>query len=159
MRNDEVIRSIRYMLDIDDVKIAHILKLRDYKPRRGEVEAIFETEDVPEFEHPKDTSDVLMAHFLDGLIYYLRGKSKDHPPRPIKTPVTNNMILKKLRVAFKLQENDMHNILESAGFSLSKHEMSALFRKKGHKNYRECGDQVLRYFLKGLTMRVRRSID
>lgn len=155
MRNDEVIRSIRYMLDINDIKIAQILKLRDYKPRRGEIEAIFETEDVPEFEYPEDTSDELMAHFLDGLIYYKRGKSKDHPPRPIKTPVTNNMVLKKLRVAFKLKEKDMHDILESAGFSLSKHEMSALFRRKGHKNYRECGDQVLRYFLKGLTMRER----
>src|SRR5699024_9310546 len=118
MRNDEIIRSIRYLLNIDDVKIAHILKLRDYKPRRGEIEAIFETEDVPELEYPDDASDELMAYFLDGLIYYKRGKSKDHPPRPIKTPVTNNLVLKKLRVAYKLKEKDMHEILDSAGFSL-----------------------------------------
>lgn len=143
------------MLDLNDIKIAHILKLRDYNPRRGEVEAIFEKGDSPEDDKQKDCSDELMAHFLDGLIYHQRGKSKDHPPRPIKTPVTNNMILKKLRVAFKLHEKDMHNILESAGFSLSKHEMSALFRSEEHKNYRACGDQILRYFLKGLTMRVR----
>lgn len=151
MRNDDIIQSIRYMLDLDDIKIAHILKLRGYKPKRGEVEAIFKPED----EKEGDSSDELIAHFLDGLIYYKRGKSKDHPPRPIKTPVTNNMVLKKLRVAFKLREKDMHDILELAGFSLSKHEMSALFRREGHKNYRECGDQILRYFLKGLTMRVR----
>ena len=96
-----------------------------------------------------------MAHFLDGLIYYKRGKSKKHPPRPIKTPVTNNMVLKKLRVAFELREEDMHETLEQGGFSISKPEMSALFRREGHKNYRECGDQILRYFLKGLTERVR----
>lgn len=155
MRNTDIIRSIRYMLDLDDVKIAQILQLRGYTPRRGEVEDIFEKEDVPEHEHPEDTSDELFAYFLDGLIYHLRGKSDKHPPRPIKTPVNNNMVLKKLRVAFKLQEDDMHEILESAGFSLSKHEMSALFRREGHKNYRECGDQIMRYFLKGLTMRVR----
>ena len=155
MRNDDVIQSIRYMLDLDDIKIAHILKLRDYTPERGEVEAIFENRDDADAEGKADCSDELMAHFLDGLIYYRRGKSKDHPPRPIKTPVTNNMVLKKLRVAFKLHEEDMHEILESAGFSMSRHELSALFRSKGHTNYRECGDQVLRYFLKGLTMKIR----
>lgn len=151
MTNDDIIQSIRYMLDLDDIKIAHILKLRGYQPNRGEVAAIFKPED----EKEGDSSDELTAHFLDGLIYFRRGKSKEHPPRPIKTPVTNNMVLKKLRVAFQLREKEMHHILESAGFSLSKHEMSALFRREGHKNYRECGDQVLRYFLKGLTMRIR----
>lgn len=159
MRNDDVIRSIRYMLDLDDIKIAHILKLRDYEPRRGEVATIFNPGEVPEGEHPADASEELMAYFLDGLIYYRRGKDKNHPPHPIKTPITNNMVLKKLRVAFKLKEKDMHTILESAGFSLSKHEMSALFRSEGSKNYRECGDQVLRYFLKGLTLRLRGDAD
>lgn len=143
------------MLDINDREITHILKLRGYKPERGEVAAIFDSQDLPEGEKGPDCSHQLMAHFLDGLIYYKRGKSKDHPPRPIKTPVTNNMVLKKLRVAFKLREKDMHNTLELGGFSISKPEMSALFRREGHKNYRECGDQILRYFLKGLTERVR----
>lgn len=155
MRNDDVIQSIRYMLDLNDRDIAHILKLRGYKPSHGEVAAIFANQNKPEEEKGKDCSEQLMAYFLDGLIYYKRGKSKDHPPRPIKTPVTNNMILKKLRVAFKLHEEDMHDILDLGGFSISKHEMSALFRREGHDNYRECGDQILRYFLKGLTHRLR----
>ena len=143
------------MLDIDDVKIAHILKLRGYTATREEVASIFDNPELPEDQNQADTSHELMAYFLDGLIYYLRGKSDKHPPRPIKTPVTNNMVLKKLRVAFKLQEDDMHDIMDSAGFSFSKPEMSALFRSEESKNYRECGDQILRYFLKGLTMRIR----
>jgi len=155
MRNDDVIQSIRYMLDLNDIEIANILKLRGYKPERGEVAQIFKSQNLPDGEKGEDCSHVLMGHFLDGLIYHERGKNKKHPPRPIKTPVTNNIVLKKLRVAFKLQENDMHNILERGGFSISKHEMSALFRRKGHKNYRECGDQILRYFLKGLTEHLR----
>ncbi|HLR26266.1 MAG TPA: DUF1456 family protein [Fodinibius sp.] len=155
MRNDDIIQSIRYMLDIDDVKIAQILKLRGYRPKRGEVAAIFDSQQQPEGEKGPDCSHNLMAHFLDGLIYYKRGKSDEHPERPIKTPVTNNMVLKKMRVAFKLQEDDMHDIIEAAGFSMSKHEMSALFRSTKSSNYRECGDQVLRYFLKGLTMRMK----
>ncbi|WP_138431346.1 DUF1456 family protein [Fodinibius saliphilus] len=155
MRNDDVIQSIRYMLDIDDHEITKILKLRGYKPERGEVAAIFETQDLPEGEKGPDCSHELMGHFLDGLIYYKRGKSDKHPPRPIKTPITNNIVLKKLRVAFKLREEDMHDVLEEGGFSISKPEMSALFRREGHENYRECGDQILRYFLKGLTERFR----
>lgn len=155
MRNDDVIQSIRYMLDLDDNEIAHILKLRGYKPKRTEVAEIFNNQDLPDDEKGEDCSDQLMGHFLDGLIYYQRGKSDKHPPRPIKTPITNNIVLKKLRVAFKLREKDMHDILELGGFSISKHEMSALFRSKGHQNYRECGDQILRYFLRGLTERLR----
>lgn len=143
------------MLDLNDHEIVHILKLRGYNPQRDEVAHIFKNMHLPDEEKGEDCSHVLMGHFLDGLIYYKRGKSKKHPPRPIKTPITNNIVLKKLRVAFKLREKNMHDILEQGGFSISKHEMSALFRRKGHDNYRECGDQILRYFLKGLTQRVR----
>jgi len=49
----------------------------------------------------------------------------------------------------------MHQILADAGFPISKPELSALFRQPGHKNFRLCGDQLLRNFLKGLTLRVR----
>lgn len=155
MRNDDIIQSIRHMLDLNDNEIAHILKLRGYKPNREEVAQIFKNQNLPDDKKGEDCDHVLMAHFLDGLIYHKRGKSKKHPPQPMKTLVTNNMVLKKLRVAFKLQEKDMHDILERGGFSISKHEMSALFRRKGHDNYRECSDQILRYFLKGLTQRLR----
>ena len=64
-------------------------------------------------------------------------------------------VLKKLRVAFQLKDVDMHEIFAAAGFPLSKPELSALFRQPDHKNYRACGDQLLRNFLKGLTARVR----
>src|SRR5699024_9710116 len=86
MRNDDIIQSIRYMLDIDDVKIAQILKLRGYRPKRGEVAAIFDSQQQPEGEKGPDCSHNLMAHFLDGLIYYKRGKSDEHPERPSKRP-------------------------------------------------------------------------
>lgn len=160
MRNDEVIKSIRYTLDINDVKIAEILKLADYDATRGEIEEIFSDhkEEVKTMDGKsveKDTSHKLTAHFLDGLIYYRRGKSDKHPPQPIKIPVTNNIVLKKLRVAFKLREDDIVDILESVGFSVSKTELSALFRSEDHRNYRACGDQLLRYFLKGLAKKFR----
>jgi uncharacterized protein YehS (DUF1456 family) len=93
--------------------------------------------------------------FLDCLVLHRRGRDDSRPPRPPEQRVTNNVVLKKLRVAFELKDVDMHQILESAGFPLSKPELSALFRQSDHKNFRLCGDQVLRNFLKGLTSRVR----
>jgi uncharacterized protein YehS (DUF1456 family) len=151
MRNNDVIQSIRYMMDVNDAKIAEILKLSGYRATREEIAAIFDDQDG---EGP-DTSHELMAHFLDGLIYYKRGKSDKHPPQPIQIPVTNNIVLKKLRVAFKLREEEIQKILKSAGFTINAPELNALFRKEDHKNYRPCGDQILRYFLRGLTDRVR----
>lgn len=155
MRNDDIIQSIRYILDVGEGEIANILKLTKYKPKRKEIEYIFDGT-IPE-EQKVDTTHELTAYFLDGLIYYKRGKSDKHPPRPIRTPVTNNMVLKKLRVAFKLRDDDILEILRSTGFSISKAEVNALFQKENHSNYRKAGDQVLRYFLKGLANRVRKG--
>ena len=70
-------------------------------------------------------------------------------------PLTNNGILKKLRIALKFREDEMLSTLKLAGMSLSKSELSALFRKEGQRHYKECGDQILRNFLKGLTTRLR----
>ena len=64
--------------------------------------------------------------------------------------MTNNDILKKLRIALKLRDEDIIEILMLAGFTVSKAELSALFRNEDHPNYKECGDQLLRNFLNGL---------
>ena len=77
------------------------------------------------------------------------------PAQPVQWPINNNIILKKLRVAFELKDADLHDILQAADFPVSKPELSALFRKEGQKNYRPCGDQLLRNFLKGLALRLR----
>lgn len=153
MRHDDVIKSIRYMLNISNAKIAEILQLGGFKPTREDLELIFQN--IEDDEEKEDVSDLLMAHFLDGLIFFKRGKSDKHPPRPIEIPVTNNDVLKKLRVAFKLKESDVGAILKNGGFTVSAVELSALFRDKNHRNFRPCGDQLLRYFLRGLTMRLR----
>lgn len=69
--------------------------------------------------------------------------------------MTNNDILKKLRVALKLRDEDIIQILKLAEFDVSKSELSALFRAEDHPNYKECGDQILRYFLNGLIVFMR----
>jgi uncharacterized protein YehS (DUF1456 family) len=69
--------------------------------------------------------------------------------------MTNNDILKKLRVALKLKNTDIIEILKLVDFRISESELGALFRKEDHPNYKECGDQILRNFLNGLVIHLR----
>lgn len=153
MINNDVIRSIRYSLNLRDSDIVDILKLAEAQVPLSEVQDFLRNEEDPNYLECKDE---VMAHFLDGLVYYKRGKEESRPPVPMEFPMTNNIVLKKLRVAFELREDDILEILKDAGFRVGRAELSAFFRRKGHQNYRECGDQFLRNFLKGLTLRLRR---
>jgi uncharacterized protein YehS (DUF1456 family) len=98
-----------------------------------------------------------LGYFLDGLILHKRGRKEIKPGETRKpdSRLTNNTILKKLRIALELKEDDMLGILKLADVDISKSELTALFRKEGHKNYKECGEQFLRKFLKGLSIRYR----
>lgn len=145
---NDVLRSLRHMLNLRDAKILEILALADTKITLEAVQKYLTAEDEPGFV---PCPDEVMARFLDGLIYFRRGKDPTRPPMPIELPVTNNIVLKKIRVAFELKEEDILEILRQAGFAVSPPELSAFFRRKDHPNYRECGDQYLRNFLKGLT--------
>ncbi|MGE5027894.1 MAG: DUF1456 family protein [Betaproteobacteria bacterium] len=154
MINNDVLRSIRYALDLSDAKVAGMVKLAGRDISQADVASLLKKEDEAGFAECDD--DVLSA-FLDGLIIQNRGKMESGPDQG-KAPesrLTNNAILKKLRVAFELKEEDMHQVLALAGFSVSKSELSALFRARNHKNFRKCGDQFLRNFLKGLVIRHR----
>ena len=69
--------------------------------------------------------------------------------------MTNNDILKKLRVALKLRDDDIIKILTLVDFNISKGELGAFFRSEDHPLYMECGDQILRKFLDGLIIHLR----
>ncbi|MBW8807966.1 DUF1456 family protein [Lysobacter capsici] len=154
MITNDVLRSIRYMLDLSDLKVVEIVKLADpdFAIEKADVQAFLKKD---EDEGYAECSDAVLARFLDGLVFHYRGRDENAPPRPMEKRVSNNLVLKKLRVAFELKDVDMHQVFELAGFPVSKPELSALFRQSDHKNFRACGDQMLRNFLKGLTLRVR----
>lgn len=154
MINNDILRSIRYMLDLSDQKVVEIVQLAkaDFPLDKSEIPALVRKEGEEGFV---ECSMPVLAHFLDGLVVYRRGRDDSRPPRPVETHVSNNVVLKKLRVAFELKDVDLHAIFEDAGFPVSKPEMSAFFRDRDHKHYRQCGDQLLRNFLRGLTMRLR----
>ena len=65
----------------------------------------------------------------------------------------NNDIFKKLRIAFNMKDTDIIETLKLSNFEISKSEINAIFRNKSHRNYKPCGDQLLRNFLDGLIAR------
>ncbi len=152
MLNNDVLRSLRYMLKMNNDHLVDILSSMEMAIPAVQMANFVKKEEEPGFVA---CPDVVMGYFLDGLIIRLRGKDQDRPAPKPERRINNNIILKKLRVAFSLKTTDIAEILASQDFRVSQPELSAMLRAPDHKNYRECGDQLLRYFLKGLTARVR----
>lgn len=151
MLNNDVLRSLRYTLNMSDNALLDMLNAVEPDLDLATLRSYLASEEDESFVRMEDE---LMVGFLDNLIISRRGPSPQAAP-PTELPLTNNTVLKKLRVAFTLQESDLLEILDSVSFTVTKPELSALFRKAGHQNYRLCGDQLLRQFLKGLTLRLR----
>jgi uncharacterized protein YehS (DUF1456 family) len=152
MIHNDVLRSVRYMLNVDDEAIAAIVRLGDGEATAADVRAFLMREDEPGY---RVCNHRVMGCFLDGLIVHRRGRDESAPRRPPEPVISNNTVLKKLRVAFSLKEDDLAAMMRAAGFEVSRPELSALFRNPSHNNFRPCGDQFLRNFLKSLTARVR----
>ncbi len=146
MTNNDILRRIRYIFDYNDDTMMHIFALVEREVSREKLSNWLKKEDNPDFEGIYDKD---LACFLNGLIIYYRGKKDDEIPKPEKT-LTNNLIFNKLRIALQLKSEDILEILLLADLKISKHELSAFFRKPHQSQYRLCKDQVLRNFLYGL---------
>lgn len=151
MNNNDILRRIRYIFDFSDSKMIALFGLADHEVTREQISDWLKKDDDPAY---KSCSDTDMAIFLNGLIIDKRGRREGPQPEPEKR-LTNNIIFRKLRIALNLKAEDILEIMELAGLSISKHELSALFRKPGHKHYRDCKDQILRNFLKGVQLKYR----
>ena len=153
MTNNDVLRRIRYIFDFDDSKMISLFALVDQQVTRAEISDWLKKEDEPDH---KKINDSIMANFLNGLIIDKRGRREGSLPVAEKR-LSNNIILNKLKIALNMKAEDVLKALGSADFTMSKHELSALFRKPGDKHYRECKDQILRNFLKGIQLQLRDS--
>jgi len=151
--NNDVLRRIRYIFDLSDSKMIALFALADAQVTRGQISDWLKKEDDPAFEN---CPDLQLATFLNGLINDKRGK-KEGPQMKPERRLNNNIIFRKLKIALNLKDEGVLDILDLAELSISKHELSAFFRKPGHKHYRECHDQVLRNFLKGLQIKYRET--
>lgn len=173
--NNDLLRRLRYALRCDDALTVKLIELGGGKATIAQAGGWRAKESDPDYA--VCTADTV-TRFLDGLILDKRGprepalsspwpdKSKqrkaagensESKPSEEKsaTPekavqMDNNLVLKQLRIALSLRSDDVHAILKAGGSSMSSSEASALFRKPDARNFRQCGDQVLRQFIAGL---------
>ncbi|MBU0486165.1 MAG: DUF1456 family protein [Proteobacteria bacterium] len=151
MNNNDVLRGIRFTFNLSDSEMISIFGQADHQVTRAEICDWLKKEDDPAFQK---CSDTVLAIFLNGLINEKRGEKEGTQPKP-EQKLTNNMVFLKLKIALNLKTEDVLELMEMAGFPLSKHELSAFFRKPGNKHYRECKDQILRNFFKGMQLKYR----
>tara|TARA_B100002019_G_scaffold72645_1_gene62750 strand:- start:283 stop:741 length:459 start_codon:yes stop_codon:yes gene_type:complete len=145
MKNNDIIRRLRYILSINDLGIFDIMRLSGSEEKRSVIRCWFLKDDHPEFQSCPNKQ---FQFFLNGLIIQKRGSLKQESHYDLD--IDNNFILKKLRIIFNLTTDDIIDLLLSENYKLGKHEMSAFFRSPNHKNYRLCKDQILRNFLNAL---------
>ena len=151
MTYNDILRRIRYTFDFEDAKMIELFGLGGREVSRSEVSNWLKKEEEDTFEACNDAD---LAIFLNGLIINNRGRKEGAAPR-VESKLTNNIIFTKLKIALNLKAEEVLDVLKLANFRLSKHELSAFFRKPGHKHFRSCRDQVLRNFLKGMQIKYR----
>ncbi|MDF1618467.1 DUF1456 family protein [Petrocella sp. FN5] len=179
MDNNDILIRVRYALDIKNTEMIDIFKFggieftkeevlklltRSKDSYYDEVESHDATSEATEDAHIKCNHKMLEA-FFNGLIIFKRGRQEgtEQGKKPIlamkDSGSVNNVMLKKLKIALALSSDDVMEIFELAGETIGKAELGALFRKEGHKHYRECGDKYARRFLKGLSLKYRDDLE
>ncbi|MRS90878.1 DUF1456 family protein [Enterobacteriaceae bacterium RIT714] len=151
MLSNDILRSVRYILKSNNNDLVRILALAEVETTLANIASWITKEDEEGFVR---CPDIILSSFLNGLIYDKRGKDESAPVLSPERRVNNNIVLKKLRIAFSLKSDDVMAIMTEQKFRVSMPEITAMMRAPDHKNYRECGDQFMRYFLRGLTQRV-----
>ena len=154
---NDVFRRIRFALSLNDEATINIFALADYELSAEYLKNMMKKDTEDGFLPLRDK---LMSLFLDGLIIKKRGKQTGPNARPISVlkhgeRISNNDILRKIKIAMNYQEQDMLKNLQLAKFNVGKSELTALFRNKNHRNYKKCNNQLLRNFLQGMVLRHR----
>jgi len=148
MINNDILRRIRNTFALTDKQIVAVSALSGSDITEEKLSCFFKEKDDAAYIQ---LTDEALASFLNGFITEKRGPS-DGPVRANEQQLSNNMIFNKLKIALALKADEVMTILELAEVGLGKYELSAFFRNVNHKHYRECSDDVLSAFLKGLQL-------
>jgi len=172
--NDRLIR-MRYALNIKNPEMQKIFKLGGEELSIEYIEKLlikskdryFDSEgkqlDADDKADNIEVSNHIFESFLNGLIIDRRGVQEVKPGAPVHNPFilkehasTNNVMLKKLRIALNLTSDNVVDIIGLAGTAITKSELGAFSRKRTSPKYVECGDKYARNFLKGLSIKYRK---
>jgi len=146
-----MLRQLRYIFDLHDEQMIDLFLQADVKVTRVQVSNWLKKEEDEDFQ---EISDTQFASFLNGFINEKRGKREGSQIAPEKK-LNNNIILRKIKIALQFQDTDILEVYKLAGVEISKHEISAFFRSHNQSQYRNCGDQFMRNFLRGLQYKYR----
>ncbi len=155
MTNNDILRRVRYTLDLIDASMIEIFGLGDYSAKRSDVSDWLKKEDDPLYI---ELDDQMLATFLNGLIILKRGK-REGVQMIAEKELSNNLILRKLKIAFDLKTDDIIELFNLVDKKISPHELSAFLRSPEQKQYRPCNDQYLRNFIHGLSVKFRANVN
>ena len=152
MKTNDILYKIQKALSLTQEEMIEAYKLADYKMAATHLESLLKRRQDKGF---KLCSYEELGVFLDGFVILKRGPSPKKPDNKKQNDneiveLTNNLILKKLRIALELKEAETEIIFSLGEATLSKQQLASLFRKEGHKNFKECSDELLIAFLDGL---------
>ncbi|TWX49244.1 DUF1456 family protein [Colwellia hornerae] len=150
MINNDILRRLSTLLGFDDEKTRAVFKLNACEITAEQLVCFYKEKDDETYV---ELLDVEFASFLNGLIIEKRG-AKEGPQAVPEDVLTNNAIFNKLKIAFSLHADEVIETLELAELSLTKYELSAFFRSISNKHYRDCSDEVLSTFIKGLKIKL-----
>jgi len=148
MNTNETIGKIIEALKLDRASIIEIYQLARYP---------IELDHIDRWSLPSDNSEFIscsyeeLGNFLDGLVILKRGPNPNSSKGDEAISLTNNLILKKLRIALNLREPEIEIIFSLGEATLTKQQLSSLFRKESNKNFKECPDELLVAFLDGMS--------
>lgn len=147
MTNNDILRRLRYALNLTDFKMAKTIAHTGVESNPAQVSRWLLRDDDEGFQV---ISDAELCRFLDGFIIEKRGLRTDGiPPVPLEFLSTNE-VLKKLRIALALRDDEVLEVFGRAEFVVTKAELGSFFRKEGQRNFSKCPEQVLRKFIQGL---------
>ncbi|MEA3418284.1 MAG: DUF1456 family protein [Campylobacterota bacterium] len=147
MNTNDILFRIKTALSLDNKTMIKAYRLAGHEMRPERLDHLLKRRQDDGFEL---CSYEELGLFLDGLVILKRGPSPKKSDSGEVIELTNNLILKKLRIALELKEPETEIIFGLGEAELSKQQLASLFRKEGHKNFKACSDELLMAFLDGL---------
>jgi len=144
---NEILYRIQKALNLTEEEMLEAYKLESYDMSASHLQTLLKRKQDKDFQL---CSYEELGIFLDGLVTLKRGPSPKKPNNDKAVELTNNLILKKLRIALELKEAETEIIFSLADIELSKQQLASLFRKETHKNFKACSNELLISFIEGL---------
>ena len=154
MINNDIYRRLRYLFGYQYDHVQALFQSTGFEISEEQYKGWARKEEEDRFIHMTDRE---LAIFLNGIIIKMRGAQPGPPPVP-EEEMSNNVILRKLKIAFNLRSEEMIEVFGLVDRKLSPHELSAFFRKPSHSSFRYVKGQYLRNFLMGLQMKYKSTL-